>query len=257
MRRLNRIFAKDNKTVVVAMDHGMGLGVNPALDDTGRILEAIVRGGADAVLTSYGIARRYERELESIGLVLRMDGGGSQLCGISECSRILYDVEDALKLGADAMACMGFPGAPYEYDSMSNVAALSALGRGWGLPLMAEMLPGGFANDVPNTVENVRLAVRYGCEVGADIIKTTYVGSPEEFRTIIAAAFKPVIVLGGEKTTDIGSLFQALESAMACGASGVAIGRNVWKHAKPEAFTRALAAIVHEGASAADVLAML
>lgn len=257
MRRLNRIFAGDGKTVVVAMDHGLGLDVNPELDDAGRVLEAVARGGADAILTSYGVARRYEKELAGMGLILRMDGGGSRLWEGAENNRILYSPEEALKIGADAMICMGFPGAPYEYDSMDNVAALAAEAREWGLPLMAEMLPGGFASDVPNTVENVRLAVRYGCEAGADIIKTTYAGTREEFGTIMAAAFKPVIVLGGEKTGDLVSLFDCLESAMACGASGVAIGRNVWKHKDPEAFTKALVAIVHEGAKAADALAMI
>ncbi len=257
MRRLDRIFAADGKTVVVAMDHGLGLPVNPALDATGEKLAAIRRGGADAVLTSYGIARRFESELRGMGLILRVDGGGSALWEGSENSRILYSAEDALKIGADAMACMGFPGAPFEYGSMENVAKLANTGRDWGLPLMAEMLPGGFAPDVPNSVENVRLAVRYGCEAGADIIKTTYVGTPEEFKGIIAAAFKPVIILGGEATKDTAGLFEVIEDAMAAGASGVAIGRNVWKSENPEGYTKALVALVHGGKTASEALALL
>ena len=52
MKRLNRIFREDKKTVIVAMDHGMGLPVNPALDNMEKILTAIVRGGADALFLS-------------------------------------------------------------------------------------------------------------------------------------------------------------------------------------------------------------
>ena len=257
MRKLSRIFAADGKTVVVAMDHGLGLPVNPALDNTGEVLAGIVRGGADAVLTSYGIALEYQEVLARVGLILRMDGGSSALWPGTENSRLLYSVQDAVQLGADAMACMGFPGAPYEYDSMANVAKLAAEGRKWGLPLMAEMLPGGFSPDVPKTVDNVRLAARYGCEAGASIIKTTYTGTPEEFKTIIKASFKPVIVLGGEQTGDLASLLGCLENAMAMGARGVAIGRNVWKHKDPEKLTRALVDIVHHGKKAADVSAGL
>ena len=257
MRRMNRIFAKDKKTVVIAMDHGLGLSVNPELDNAGQVLEAVVRGGADAVLTSYGIARQYEDVLAETGLILRMDGGGSLLGPASENGRLLYTAEEALKIGADAMICMGFPGAPYEYGSMENVVRLAAKAHEWGLPLMTEMLPGGFSPDIPNSPENVRLAVRYGCEAGADIIKTTYTGTPEEFKIIINASFKPVVVLGGEKTSDLASLFECLENAMACGASGVAIGRNVWKHKNPEAFTRALVALVHQNAGAKDALSMI
>ena len=58
MRRLSRLFREDGKMVVVAMDHGLGLNVNPALDDVGAKLRAIIKGGADAILTTYGIARK-------------------------------------------------------------------------------------------------------------------------------------------------------------------------------------------------------
>ncbi|MDR3174416.1 MAG: fructose-bisphosphate aldolase [Treponema sp.] len=257
MRRLSRIFKSDGKTVVVAMDHGMGLSVNPALDNTGEVLKAIVRGGADAVLTSYGIARRYHKELEGVGLILRTDGGGSMLGKGSENNRMLFSVEDALRLGADSVACMGFPGAPYEYDSINNLAHLAAEGHAWGMPVMVEALPGGFAPEPANTVDNVRLAVRYSCEAGADIIKTTYTGSEDEFKTVAAASFRPVIVLGGEKVKDMRSLFDCLESAIRAGAAGVAIGRNVWKHPEPEKVVRALVDLVHNGKSAAALVSGL
>ena len=183
MRRLGKIFREDGRTVIVAMDHGMGMNVNPALDRTGEILEAIVAGGADAVLTTYGIASKYADILRHVGLILRCDGGYSAIPSAANGHpRMLFSVEDALRLGADAVACNGFPGTPTEQDCMKNVAELSAQGRAWGMPVMAEMLPGGFGNEVPKTVENVRLAARTGCEYGASIIKTTFTGTPEEFR---------------------------------------------------------------------------
>ena len=174
MKRLRRIFKADGRTVIVAMDHGMGMNVNPALDKTGEILKAIVAGGADAVLVSYGIAVKYADVLQDVGVIVRCDGGYSAIpSSASGHPRLLYSVEDALRIGADAVACNGFPGTPDEQDCMKNVAALTAQGNAWGVPVMAEMLPGGFGNAVPKTVENVRLAARTGCEYGASIIKTT------------------------------------------------------------------------------------
>ena len=252
-RRLSRIFKPDGKTVIIAMDHGAGLSVNPALDDMEGVLSAIIKGGADAILTTYGIATRYEDILKDIGLILRMDGGSSILSPVEENSRLLYTVEDAVKLGADAMACMGFPGAPYEYDSMKNVAELASKGREWGIPLVAEMLPGGFNPAVENSVANLTLAARTGCEYGASVIKTSFNGTAEEYKAVIRAAYQPVVVLGGEKVKDLSSLFVALEGAMEAGAAGVAIGRNVWKHKDPEAVTRALVDLVHNGKKAADI----
>ena len=211
IRRLNHIFGKDGKTVIVAMDHGMGLSVNPALDNMESVLRAIVAGGADAILTSFGIAERYQDILKDIGLILRMDGGSSQLNSDDECPELLYTVEDALKIGADGMACMGFPGSSYEHQCMKNVAKLAADGREWGIPLMAEMLPGGFSPAIPNTVDNLVLTARTGCEYGASIIKTSYAGTVEEFKRVVDASFAPVVVLGGEKTKNLQDLFVCLE----------------------------------------------
>ncbi|MEL7609551.1 MAG: fructose-bisphosphate aldolase [Bacillota bacterium] len=253
MKRLRRIFAADGKTVIVAMDHGTALPVNPALDRTGEILEAVVRGGADAVLVSYGIAKKYADILGDIGVIVRADGGYSSLSGANGYPRLLHSVEDALRVGADAVACNGFPGLPYEADCMKNVSELARQGAEWNVPLMAEMLPGGFGTEVPKTPENVRLAARMGCEYGADIIKTTFAGTTEQFRQVIEASYRPVVVLGGEAVSDLDSLFACIEQSMIAGARGVAIGRNVWKHPNPEAVTRALVELVHGGGKAAQL----
>ena len=254
MKRMRRLFREDGRTVIVAMDHGMGMDVNPALDKTGEKIEAIVKGGADAILTTVGIAQRFADQLGDVGLILRADGGYSALP--SEAGghpRLLYSVDDALRAGADAVVCNGFPGTPSEQDCMKNLAELVAQARLWNVPVMAEMLPGGFGKLVPWDVHNVRLAARTGCEYGADIIKTTFAGTAEEFRQVIEASYQPVVILGGAATKDLQGLFTCIEEAMAIGAAGVAIGRNVWNHEDPEKVTRALCALVHDNAKAADL----
>ncbi|MDX9939134.1 MAG: fructose-bisphosphate aldolase [Sphaerochaetaceae bacterium] len=247
MIRLRRLFRKNGKTVIIALDHGLGMHVNPELDDTGRLLEQVIEGGADGVLVSYGTARKYQSILSDVAVIMRADGGGSQIGPSGNGPQLLYTIEDALRIGADAVVCMGFPGTPYEHQTMEVLAALVREGHAWGMPVVAEMLPGGFTSDPPKTVENIRLASRTGCEYGADVIKTTYVGPPEEFRKVIEASYQPVIVLGGEKTSDLNGMFLSIEQAISVGAAGVAIGRNVWRHRDPVSITRALVDIVHNG----------
>ena len=251
MRRLGNIFRDDNKVVIVAMDHGLGLDVLPAMDNTSEILSSIVKGGADAVLIGYGMARSFVEELKGTGLILRVDGGNSSLSSFQTGNRML-DSEDALREGADCLACMGFPGAVNEVDTLINVSELAAEAHYWGLPLLAEMLPGGFSPKPEKTVESVRLAARIGAELGADIIKTSFVGTVNEFRTIVEGCFKPLIVLGGAKVKNLQDLFELVEKAMEAGARGVAIGRNVWKHPDPGAVTSALVEIVHDERSASE-----
>jgi class I fructose-bisphosphate aldolase len=251
-----RIFRNNGKTVIVAMDHGMGLSVLPDLNKTGEILKAVARGGADALLTSYGIAKRYENELRGMGLIIRIDGGSSML-GKSGSASILFALEDAIKLGADAVACMGFPGTDLEKETFENIAFLATRCREWGIPLMAEMLPGGFGPEPPKNPQTIALACRIGAELGADIIKTTFVGTTNEFAEIVAGCFVPVVVLGGNKTADPSNLFTDIEGALKAGGAGVAIGRNVWKHAYPSRYTEALVKLVHQGKPAAEALKVL
>lgn len=256
MRRLNRIFAADGKTVIIAMDHGLALDVLPELADVATVLSGIVKGGADAVLVSYGIAQKYGEILKSTGLIVRLDGGNSSLSN-NPGGNLLYSVEDALRLGADGVACMGFPGADNEAETLCNLAQIAAECNYWQVPLMAEMLPGGFAPEPPNTVENIKLVSRIGVELGAHIIKTTFAGSREEFKEVVTGCFAPVVVLGGDKTKDIKGLFETIEQAVAAGAAGVAIGRNVWKSREPENITRALVELVHNQKSADQALALI
>ena len=247
-RRVHRLFGEDGRSLVVAMDHGAGIHVYPELSDPGRVIAQVAGGGADAVLANPGTIRRYSGELKPLGVILRMDGGGSLLSEAPE-SRLLYSVEDALRLGADAVACMGFPGTPFEAQTLGNLANLAGQCQNWGMPLMAEVLPGGFSNMELHTPENVQLAARIGVELGADLIKTEFTGSEDSFKPVVENCFRPVLVLGGRKMDDEQALFAMVRSALNAGAAGTVIGRNVWGHRDPRALVEALSHLVHMDAS--------
>jgi class I fructose-bisphosphate aldolase len=253
---MHRIFRDDGRSLVVAMDHGSGLDVYPALARPGRVLNAVVAGGADAVLTTPGIVRQFSGELKSIGIILRVDGGSSQLATSLEY-KLLYSVEDALRLGADGVACMGFLGTSQETQTLENVATLARESDAWGVPFMAEMLPGGLVKSELRTAENTRLAARIGVELGADFIKTEYVGSPESFRQVTEHCYRPILILGGARTEDERALFTIVRSSLEIGVAGVVMGRNVWGHARPKAIVKALGEVIHHNATVDEALAIL
>jgi fructose-bisphosphate aldolase, class I len=256
MRRMARIFREDGKTVIIAMDHGLGLDVTAGMKNPGPIIKSIVEGGADAVLTTFGIAARFEQELSGTSLILRMDGGNSKLKPESQ-AELLYSLEAAVKMGADGVICMGYIGVDQETPSYRNIAYLGEACRDWGIPLIAEMLPGGFGSTPPKTVENVKLAARIGAELGASVIKTTFSGTAEEFQEVIESCFVPVVILGGANSSEVGELYRTIERAISVGTAGVAIGRNVWGKADPGAYTKGLVDIVHGGMPADEVLSRL
>ncbi len=247
------LFGKDGKTVILPIDHGASLNVYPALNQPDYIISRCREAGADAVLTTFGVARKFEKQLSGCGLILRMDGGNSQL-GTASGDALLYSLETALKMGADAVACMGFLGTDNEKTTLKNLAFLGEKCRDWGVPLMAEMLPGGFSNTPEKSAENVRLAARIGAELGATIIKTTFAGSKEEFSAIVESCYVPLVILGGAHSSDFSSLLETVETSNACGAAGVAIGRNVWGQKDPYPRMKSLCRLVHDNAGADEVL---
>ena len=71
-----------------------------------------------------------------------------------------------------------------------------------------------------------------------------------------SSTFAPVVILGGAKG-DERLMLSNIHAAIAAGAKGVAIGRNVFQCDDPTAMTRSIVAIVHENASVEDALSIL
>jgi len=256
--RWNRIFREDGKTLIVAMDHPGAFGMMEGLEKPGEVIRKIRAGGADAILTTYGVVTRFAEEIGDMGIVLRVDGGSSSLAQEHGPMQLLYDVYDALRVGADAVGSMGMPGSVYETETLPYLSELVAQCAEWNVPVMAEMLPGGFENPAKMwTPENIGHACRIGAELGVDFIKTAYSGDVDSFRTIVEQIYVPIVVLGGSKSTDPRRLLGSIYDAMQAGASGVAVGRNIWRYSEPDKMTATIAAIIHEGATVDAALEIL
>lgn len=251
--RKSRIFATDGHTVIVALDHTAYFGPMAGLERPGEVLQTVVQAGADAVLTTAGIAARFGEYLGRVGVILRADGGSSSRNPEPAGIRQILSVEKALRLGADALACMGLIGFPDEDASLRVLTDLADEGHRWGLPLLAEMMVAGKEGQAP-TAEDVAFAARIGAELGADFVKTLYAGPSEAYRAALATCYVPVVVLGGAKAADDRLVLEAVAGAMAAGAAGVAVGRNVWQHPNPAAMVMALVALVHGGATVDEAL---
>lgn len=255
IRRLNNIFAADGRAVIVALDHGLLDGPIEGFEDPGPTIEKVIAGGADAILTSYGIARRYPEELSRVGLILRGDGAATNLGTPSDgsASSLFFTVEEALRLGADALVVTAMPGCEKEEPTLTNLAQMTREAHRWGMPVLGEMVPGGF-NGPPETrgTDAVAVAARLGAELGADFIKAPYA---ENYSEVTGKTFAPVVILGGSKG-DEREMLANIADAVSQGACGVAIGRNVFQCADPTAMTAAIVAIVHQGATVDEAFAV-
>ena len=254
-RRLNRIFAPDGRAVIIALDHGLIDGPCEGFEDPAATIAAVVAGGADAILTSFGIAERFAAELSGVGLIVRSDGAETNLGTASTGSLTrFFGPEDAVRLGADALVITALPGSDKEASTLENLAHTAAEAHRWGLPVLGEMVPGGFNGGAElRGSAAIALAARLGAELGADFIKAPYC---DDYGTVTSSTFVPVVILGGAKG-DERLMLANIHDAIAAGAKGVAIGRNVFQCENPTAMTRAIVAVVHDNATVDDALVIV
>ena len=245
-RRLRRIMRSDSKTFIIAMDHGVTLGPVRGLEDMQKAVNHVVSGGADAVLFHKGIAKHVDTH--GSGLIIHVSAstkiGGKPNLKVGVCS-----VEEAVRLGADAVSAHINIGSLEEDAMLEFLGDLSGRCDQWGIPLLAMMYPRGPNVKNENDFEAVAHAARIGAELGADVVKTVYTGDTDSFRKVVQSCPVPLVVAGGPRmTTDI-DVLELAENSMKAGAAGLSFGRNVFQHNNPESMSRALAAIVHGGSN--------
>ena len=254
-RRLRKIFRPDGRTLIVAFDHGMLDGPAQGMEQPAPTLAQIVKGGADAILTSYGLAMRFAAELAPLGLILRLDGGGTRLGKLDGPGAQFYTVEDALRLGAEAVAVSAFPGSPKEEATLETLARVAGQAHAWGLPVMAEMVPGGFDSGPEfRTAGSIALAARVAAELGADWVKIPYAA---DFEKVTAGCYVPAVILGGAKKGSEREMLATIKAALAAGAMGVAVGRNIFQADHPARMTAAIASLIHQNAEVDEAMEML
>lgn len=255
---LNALFAEDSRTVILPIDHGTAIPV-PGLDHPSELIEQI-RDSVDGFVVNLGVARAAEKELAGKGVCLRTDvykppyGSNADLGAYR-----IYGADEAEEVGAHAMMNMLYPNHPNESESFREVAELIRESIDSDIPTIIESLPFGLGKVDDYTVENISFAVRAAAELGADVVKTAFPtgASGDEFKAIVDAAIVPVIILGGAAMADDEALLSMVKTGIDAGASGIAIGRNVWQHSNPCAIAQALQAIVHDDASVASAMELL
>jgi DhnA family fructose-bisphosphate aldolase class Ia len=255
-RRLARILGEDGRTVILALD-APAYGADVEIVDAAvASVPAMAARGLDAVLAPEGMAARNARAFRDVGVVLRCDVSTNPYDPTVPGAVIVGTGLDAVRLGCDGVVVMAFPGNDCHVDLQLATQKLRAECVAYGLPLIVEAVPFNLRGDQPRHIDpkNVQVAVRLAAELGADIVKTKYSGTPEDER-IARTATVPVVALGGPKT-DTRAYLEYVRHCVEMGAAGVAVGRNIVRDPAPIAKAAAIAAVVHDGltgAAAADL----
>lgn len=255
-------FEVRRKQLVVAMDHGRALGAVAGLEDPGRVIDTVIEAGADAIMTSFGVVKRYrDRLIGRIPTILRIDGGPSHYredwLRYTEWT-LLHSVEDARELGVDGVCTMVFMGAAVELDTLEITAEVAGACLGDGLPLMVEALPcPGERIPDPTDAGATAAACRLAFEHGADVVKTYATGSAESFRRVVASCPAPVLIAGGPRMDSERAALQVVRDTLDAGAYGVVFGRNIWQSPDPAKMVQALRHLIHADGTVDEALELL
>ena len=261
--RMNRLFAPSGNCFDVAIDHGMFnegsfLG---GIENMRRAIHVVAEAAPDAIQLPPGTAPI----LQAIpgktrpALVLRTDIAnvyGTPLPRALFSEVIDRPVEQGLVLDAACVVVnlLLLPNQPEVYRAcVQNVNRLKRECEIMGMPLMVEPLvmqdnaKGGYMVD--GNIDLILPLVRQAVELGADIVKADPCTHVAEYHRVIEIAQGiPVLVRGGGRVSDAEILSRTAE-LMKQGARGIVYGRNVIQHPNPGGMTRALMAVVHEGAT--------
>jgi fructose-bisphosphate aldolase/2-amino-3,7-dideoxy-D-threo-hept-6-ulosonate synthase len=250
--RLKRVIDPAGVSVICALDHGMTSPtfLEPLADIQARTAEAVA-GGANVIMMGKGMVRFAESSFTpttSLALLLSASAhpGGSrpQIVNVAE-------VEEGLRLGADAVVLFTALEGEHEAEMLRILSAVGRECATLGMPFIAEA-------EFPTTYASVEeLKRQYGfdylcrnvrlcAELGADIVKTNWPGDIDSFAHLVEAANGvPVVLAGGSRLEDM-ELLARMEGAMAAGAIGCSVGRNIFMHRSPAALTRALSRVIRE-----------
>ena len=257
--RLSRILP-DGKGVVFAFDHGVEHGPSDfpsAFVDPRVIIEKVVSADVDCIMMLPGMARlTHDIWMGKVALIVKITSKTNLRPEESKLVQSVFGfVEDAVALGADAVAATIYWGSPYEDVMLERWFAIRNAADSLGLPCLQLAYPRGPTIKNMYDVEIVRYAARAAAESGADLIKTYYTGSKESFTEVVKAASGiPVLMSGGPKVERAVDFLRVVKNVMEAGARGVVIGRNVFQHKNPKGMTKAIMAIVHEGKEPDEVI---
>ena len=265
--RLNRLFnAQSNRCFDVAVDHGFFNegGFLKGIEDIGAAVATLVEANPDAIQLTIGqapVLQSFPGKAKP-ALVLRSDVANVYGTDLPDhlFSRVIEDAaEQAVRLDAACLVVNLFniPGEPEVTDDcIQNILDLKPQCDALAMPLMIEPLvfkpnaeSGGY--QVDGDLEKILPLVRQAVELGADVIKADPTDDPADYHQVIQiAGCIPVLVRGGGRVSDE-EILQRTHVLLEQGAAGIVYGRNIIQHANPAGMTRALMALVHEGATPA------
>jgi fructose-bisphosphate aldolase, class I len=261
--RLHRILfehgLRNGTGLFLPYDQGLEHGprdffANPAASDPRYILDLAVEGGFNGVVLQIGLAEQYYWQYAGeIPLVLKLNGKTEIPSDAAALSPLNASVEEAVRLGADAVGYTLYVGTPAQEADFAQYRTVRADAARFGMPLIVWAYPRGSAIEAKGGRDSfyaVDYAARTATELGADVVKlnfphpektdqvpdayrTTF-SSEDAIRAVVRSANRSRVLISGGSHAGDDAMFEKARRSMDAGATGLIFGRNVWQRDRTE-----------------------
>ncbi len=264
LRRLLFEFGPGHGTLMLLpIDQGIEHGPrdffpNPASKDPEYQFRLAAEAGYSAIACQIGLAEKYYPDYAGqVPLILKVNGKTDVPPSDDAFSTTNSSVEDAVRLGADAVGYTMYLGSPRQDDDLLQLKGVREDCDRYGMPLVIWAYPRGSAIDQKGGRDSfyaIDYAARMAMEMGADVVKLNYPKlNPEKDKTapapyneggfseedavrhVVESAGRSLVVLSGGSKADDEQVLSQTRAIMEAGGSGVIYGRNVWQREWSEA----------------------
>jgi class I fructose-bisphosphate aldolase len=225
---------------------------NPASKDPEYQFRLAVEAGYSAIACGYGMASKYYPDYAGqVPLLLKLNSKTEIPPADEAFSPCNASVEDALRLGADAVGYTLYLGSPRQDDDFIQLSKVRQDCDRYGMPLVIWAYPRGRDVETKGGRDSfyaIDYAARVAMEMGADVVKLNMpklnpekdkaspapyndwdVPLDEAIRHCVESAGRALVVLSGGSKVDDDKLLEQTRMIIEAGGSGVIFGRNVWQ----------------------------
>jgi class I fructose-bisphosphate aldolase len=252
----------NGKIMLLPIDQGLEHGpsdffVNPPAADLEFQLSLAEEAGFSGIACHIGLAERYFRKYAGrVPLVAKLNGKTAILPEDRPFAPLDAGVEEAVRLGADAVGYTLYVGSPLEAEDIAQFTRVRQDARRLGLPVIMWAYPRGPFVEARgggrDSLAMVDYAARLANELGATLCKINLPRPPkgkgydaqspfkdynayldiseiDALRMVIRSAGRTgVLVSGGSKLSDQ-ELLEKTGLCLEAGVDGLIFGRNIWQ----------------------------
>lgn len=264
--RLHRLlyeFGPGNGTLMLLpIDQGIEHGPrdffpNPASKDPDYQFRLAAEAGYSALACQIGMAEKYYPDYAgAVPLILKVNGKTDIPSSAKAFSSCNASVEDAVRLGAEAVGYTLYVGSPRQDEDLAQLRKVRQDCDRFGMPLVVWSYPRGEAIDAKGGAGSfyaIDYAARMAMEMGADIVKLNMpkpsekdrdapapynemeISQEEAIHQCVQSAGRSLVVLSGGSKVDDETVLAHTRMVLEAGGSGVIFGRNVWQREWSEA----------------------